>query len=831
LDNHLIFQWQNKIFDITHVVDHINDFLAIFSSDGSCLYINRPFAALLGQTQHTLIHKINFDALVNNQEMVDEIHRSLKGDNTWYGPFQINTKINNLRVIMTFAAALDSNCSQFVVYFVPIGREMLETEVWDKLRDSEERYRTLVELSPNLIQIHSNGEITFINSAGVALLGAASANEVIGKSIFQYIHPREHPHVNRRIDQEIADREKMGPVEERWVRADGSEFDVEVIALPYEYHGQVMVQVIALDITDRKQAREQLNQYARRLLALNAIGLALVSSLNTNDVLEQVSRNLTDMLHASGLSILLKDRDDFVVVASIGEGASVNLDDRIPYSAIEKYIKSPSNEPIIISGEEVNAYPILFGKKTESLHLVRVMHGEEVIGVLQAHYSDSGTDQTAEQEILQSVSNWITVALQNSRLYQKERFQHQFAEGLLESATAINSNLDLSQVLERILQKVWQVIPCSAANIMVIEDEDARLVCSLGYDRFGINKEWIKTIRVPLNTLTHFQTIQKNRQPLIIRNVQSDLSWVKISGNEWIRSYAAAPLIVRDQVYGFLNLDSDKPDYFDEDTIQRLQAFAAQASIAIQNAQLVKDLQNALQHEQNMRAQLVQSEKLAAMGRMVASVAHELNNPLQTIQNCLFILEKEGCIHPDLQEYLNTGLAEVKRLSRMVDQLREAYRPSVQSGKILIRPIKLLENVHGLLKHQLEHKKIKWVISGESDFQIKAHVDPLKQVFINLAQNAIEAMEPDGGTLTIELRVNSDDAKAGILFRDTGRGIASEYLPNIFDPFYTTREMGFGLGLAICQDIVENLGGMIQVDSKPGFGSTFSVWLPIWIGE
>jgi PAS domain S-box-containing protein len=831
LNNHFFFQSDENTFDLTRIIDGFTDCIAVFSCDGSCLYLNRPFAALLEVTTSAAPSDLNFDRFLGNQKLADEIHHARSENGVWLGSYQLPSLISNNQLVMTFVANLDANSGQFIAYFVVLGKNAGEIEVWDKLRDSEQRYRMLVELSPNLIQIHMNGEITFINTAGVQILGAASPKDVVGQSIFKYIHPSEHNLVKNRILHEIANREKVGPVEERWVREDGSEIDVEIVALPFDYHGKIAVQVIATDITEQKRAREQLNQYTRQLLALNSIGLALVSSLNTNEVLEQVTRSLIEILHAGSLAILLKERNDFTVATCVGENADALINRRILSSAIEKYIQMTSGGPLLIAGEEMDAYPMSPSAGTQFILLEPVFHGDDVIGILQASYSVSDGNLAAEQEILYSISNWIAVALQNSQLYQNEQRQHQYAEGLLESASAINSNLDLSQVLERILQQVWRVIPCSATDIMVIEDEYAYLVCSLGYDQFGVDQEWLKSIRLPIDKALRFKDIQETRQPVIVRNILQEPGWVTVRGNEWIKSYAAAPLIVKDRVYGFLNLDSNMPNHFNEDTLTRLQAFAAQASIAIQNAQLVKDLQNALQHEQKMRAQLVQSEKLAAMGRMVASVAHEMNNPLQTIQNCLFILQKEGDIRSELQQYLITGLAEVKRLSGIVDQLREAYRPSVQTERLLVKPIDILENVYVLLKPQLQHKKINWVITGNHDFQVWAHIDPLKQVFINLVQNAIEAMEPDGGTLTIELGVNSKEAEAGIHFQDTGRGISSEFLSNLFDPFFTTREMGFGLGLAICQDIVENHGGTIRVESQPGCGSTFSVYLPIWKNE
>jgi two-component system, NtrC family, sensor kinase len=827
LVNPLRFCSQDRAFDLTHAIEHLTDGVAVYSMDGECLYANRALTGLAEGEQESSTAVLHFQRLIGNQFVLEDVFQSLKQFGIWHGPYPVNIEIKKLRLVMRTAIALDPECSQFITYFLATGQKSVEADIWDNLRDSEERYQTLVELSPNLIQIHINGITTFINSAGVKMLGGTCADEFIGQSIFKYIHPKEHEFVVKRLTQEITDREKTGPVEERWIRTDGSEFDVEIVALPFEYRGQVAVQVIAIDITEKKQAREQLRQYTRQLLALNAIGLALVSSLNTDDILQQVTQNLTEVLHAKNLSILLKQRQDFVVAASVGQDADKLLNFHFPHTTLEKYIKPTHNGPIVLSGDDIPDHPVFSKNPASIILLERVLHNDSLVGVLQATYPAAVADLSTEQEILYSVSHWVAVALHNSWLYQNERRQLEYSEGLLESASAINSDLDLSQVLERILQQVWRVIPCSAANIMVIDGSEVNLVCSLGYDRYGIHPDWINKIHFPIDSMVHLCSIQTERRPIIIQNTNDDPGWVTIPNNEWIRSYTAAPLIVKDQVYGFLNLDSDQIDYFDEETIQRLQAFAAQASIAIQNAQLVESLQNALHHEQEIRAQLVQSEKLAVMGRMVASVAHELNNPLQTIQNCLYILQEAGDLKPELIEYLNTGSAEVKRLSGIVDQLREAYRPSLQIARVDVNPRDILKNVFRLLKPHLRHKRIKWVITGECDCLINAHVDMIKQVFINLAQNAIDAMEPLGGTLTVRFEKHPDETKAGICFTDTGKGISPEDLSHIFDPFYTTREMGFGIGLSICLDIVENHGGTISVESCLGGGSTFCVWLPI----
>ena len=114
---------------------------------------------------------------------------------------------------------------------------------------------------------------------------------------------------------------------------------------------------------------------------------------------------------------------------------------------------------------------------------------------------------------------------------------------------------------------------------------------------------------------------------------------------------------------------------------------------------------------------------------------------------------------------------------------------------------------------------------------IKAYPDQLKQVFLNLSLNAIEAMQPEGGELTVGTLIDKQENRVGVTFADTGPGVPAADLKVIFDPFYTTKSTGLGLGLSICYDIVHNHGGMIDVENNPRGGATFTVWLPIADGD
>ncbi len=262
----------------------------------------------------------------------------------------------------------------------------------------------------------------------------------------------------------------------------------------------------------------------------------------------------------------------------------------------------------------------------------------------------------------------------------------------------------------------------------------------------------------------------------------------------------------------------------DQHVIQRI---ADHMAIALTNAQLYSDLEKALRTEQTMREQLIQAEKLSALNRMMATVVHEINNPVQTIKNCLYLAEDEVQPGTPEQDYLAMASSEIDRISKLVASLREIYRQPKPMTSQTLEISQILADVHMLLEPHLEHHKIIWQQEPAKDpLWVNAIIDHLKQVFLNISLNAIDAMQPDGGTLTVSTSLDSEKNEVAVIISDTGCGIEKENLTKIFEPFFTTKEAGSGLGLSICYEIMQQHSGRITVESEPGKGSTFSVWLP-----
>jgi C4-dicarboxylate-specific signal transduction histidine kinase len=228
-----------------------------------------------------------------------------------------------------------------------------------------------------------------------------------------------------------------------------------------------------------------------------------------------------------------------------------------------------------------------------------------------------------------------------------------------------------------------------------------------------------------------------------------------------------------------------------------------------------------------MRNQLVQADKLAALGKMVSVIAHEINNPIQTVKNTFYLLEDQLLPGSPAVEYLKMASTEASRISDLVAQLRGTYASGTTAME-RVDVFVLLKEVQELLALQLKQDQVEWCKSdGDQTGIVSGARDRLKQVFINLCLNAIEAMEGEpAGRLTIQVCTSPDGERVGIGFHNTGQIIAAEDLPHIFDPFFTTRKNGTGLGLSISYDIIRQHQGEIVVESTPAKGVTFTVWLP-----
>jgi Signal transduction histidine kinase regulating C4-dicarboxylate transport system len=251
-------------------------------------------------------------------------------------------------------------------------------------------------------------------------------------------------------------------------------------------------------------------------------------------------------------------------------------------------------------------------------------------------------------------------------------------------------------------------------------------------------------------------------------------------------------------------------------------------SLEVRVAERTSDLQAANQRLERTTERLIISEKLAAVGEITASVAHEINNPVAVIQGNLDLARSRlGAEVGKVEEEFRLIDDQVYRIGVIVSKLLQFARPEEYSGsRNLIVPSEVVRDCLVLTHHQIEAAGITCSPTFDSTATVSMSRTELQQVVVNLILNAVHAM-PDGGSLTVA--TEDRDTCAVIVVADTGTGIPPEVLPRIFDPFFTTKQaQGTGLGLSISQQIATQAGGRISVTSTPGKGSRFEVSLPIF---
>ena len=241
---------------------------------------------------------------------------------------------------------------------------------------------------------------------------------------------------------------------------------------------------------------------------------------------------------------------------------------------------------------------------------------------------------------------------------------------------------------------------------------------------------------------------------------------------------------------------------------------------------LVLVLMEDVTEEKRAQEMLVEAERMAAMGRMGTSLAHEINNPLQSVIGCLGLAMEAREEGKEAGKLMDVALEELRRAATIVHRMRDITRPS-DGCRELADIGRLIEKAVTVTHNQARNQNVEVVWEGGDDDlpRIPMVRDRVQQVVLNLVLNAIDAM-PEGGDLRIEAAPTSEPPGIEVSFIDTGVGIPPDQREHLFEAFRSTKSEGAGLGLYVTRNIVREHGGWIEVDSEVGEGTTFTIWLP-----
>jgi ammonium transporter, Amt family len=403
--------------------------------------------------------------------------------------------------------------------------------------------------------------------------------------------------------------------------------------------------------------------------------------------------------------------------------------------------------------------------------------------------------------------------------------------------------LNLDEILELILQGVARGIGFDRARLYLLEDEKKLLVCKVS---FGLEREKLPNLSLPYDREDNMiSRAMMERRPFIVEDAGRDprVNRELISFLD-VKSFAVAPLLSRDRILGGIsadNLISQKS--ITEKKLESLMIFANQAALALENALMYEELKRfsgqledrvkrATADLEETQRQLFQSEKLAALGKLSAGIAHEIRNPLTSIKILIHSLVDETTTKESRDKDLSVIESEIGRVNKIIKQFLDFARPRPPSLE-LTEPCRVIDETLALVKYEMESQGISVERKYAADLPwVPMDREQMKQVFLNLLLNAIQAMD-QGGRVTIAASVRNHDSGgpggsfAEIAFQDSGPGISEDMPGRIFEPFFSTKEEGIGLGLPIAQRIVEEHGGKIRLESKRGKGTTFFITIPV----
>jgi K+-sensing histidine kinase KdpD len=378
---------------------------------------------------------------------------------------------------------------------------------------------------------------------------------------------------------------------------------------------------------------------------------------------------------------------------------------------------------------------------------------------------------------------------------------------LIDIARDLASTLDLDILLSRIVHAAAEISGAEAASILLYDDTSRQLYFQVSTN---MDASMRRGITVPVEG-SIAGWIVTNRKPVRITNAHDDsrfFSSVEETTGFSTESMLGIPLVTKNKIVGVLEaLNKHKGKFSDADESMLL-VLGAQAAVAIENARLFQ-----------------QSD-------LISEFVHELRTPLSSLSTATYLLLRPEMSQEQRDQIINNIHNETMRLNALASSFLDLAR--LESGRVQFR-----KNSFSIADLMYECKDVMASKATEDNIQIRvespeglplleADRDKIKQVLLNLLSNAIKYNRPNG---TVMLRAEATESEMTLFIQDTGLGIPDESVPHLFEKFYRVREhetraSGTGLGLSICKQIIQGHGGRIEVKSKIGVGTVFSLFIP-----
>jgi signal transduction histidine kinase/putative methionine-R-sulfoxide reductase with GAF domain len=605
----------------------------------------------------------------------------------------------------------------------------------------------------------------------------------------------------------------------------GRVFDEDSIRVAQAFADQAAVAL------ENARLFEAAGRERRRLEVLYEVGARVAAVHDAGEILDRIVNEAVRMLGADAGALRLLEGDELVLRARTASAARLITRARLKVGESLSWLPMATGEAVQVEDvrEDARYHPVHRQAARELgfqsfLGVPMRVHGR-VFGSLVVYTLARRRFDADEISLLSAFADQGSLVIDKDRLLQQAHARAARLHTLARLHQRVSASLDTDEVLRAITRAAAELMDAPLVAISLADEATQTLERrafsddTLGEDHPGARRRFGEAA---------MGWVAVHRRALNIPDVFAD---DRVLAQAWCRRHGFTsalllPVPFQDTLLGVLVLFGRTPFVLDAADEDLLESFLAQAALAIHNAAVHEQLRTAHADLERSQEQLIHSEKLSALGQLVAGVAHELNNPLSAVLGNAYLVEAKLAA-PSMRRHIEGIREGAERAAEIVRNLLQfarkvaTSREDIDLGQLVERVLMLVSNAGVTQKITIARDLAPGLPSTAGD------PGQIQQVFLNLVNNAFQAMDESGGTVTVRSRLVGGRLRVEV--EDTGPGVPAEIRTRIFDPFFTTKPVGqgTGLGLSVAHGIISAHEGRIWVEEGPSGGARFVVDLPV----
>ncbi|WP_224368156.1 GAF domain-containing sensor histidine kinase [Hyalangium versicolor] len=572
----------------------------------------------------------------------------------------------------------------------------------------------------------------------------------------------------------------------------------------------------------------QLSAQNTSLAALNRLASTAATALEPRDFFGPGAREITRLLGCEALGLFLRKDHSEELELAYAQGLDA--------ISAEQYERMPLRGSLSDEAMERGTALVLevescTGATRENMQrqgyttvaVVPLRVRSRLVGTLVVAFRKRRGLAPLERETLQAMGAHFAAATESHRLLTEVRRRADDLALIHEVSRKMVATLEMDLLMQIGVEGLALIARAPDAFLLLLDAQGQKLEARAAVHRKLAPDRTSVPIWPPDSSLS--AKALHTRMPVVVEDATQTKILHPIAHKVGLTAALILPLVVRERAMGVaIIIETGGPRRFTDSEVERASAITNQLALALEQARLIEDLKKSYAELARTQEQLVQRERLAALGELAAVMAHEVRNPLGAIFNSVsYIRRLIGTANPALP-LVEIVAEEADRLNRIVDDLLHFARPPSPSPSPVPLGRLLEDTVRAALADATGKVEVVWDVEAEVPVLVDERM--IRQAFLNLTLNAVQAM-PQGGKLHVRVRREQGSRpEVQVELTDTGTGIQPDLRSRIFEPFFTTKAKGTGLGLAIVKRIVESHSGRVTLESEPGHGTTFRLFLP-----